>query len=133
MNTKLLRQVKRIILDEPKRLYMTTWIYTALEGESERPPCGTLGCIAGWAALLDSGGADNLNKAKDAIRGKGESVAKVAKKALELGVGQANRLFYLPGWPRHFHHSYVSAKTPKERAKIAAERIDKFIATGGKV
>jgi len=50
-----------------------------------------------------------------------------------LGIDQrtANRLFSLAAWPEKFCEPFDAAKTPAKRARIAAERIEHFIATDG--
>jgi hypothetical protein len=53
---ELLLQIRELILAEPLRLDMDSWI-TAFAGEGSSyhktlPACGTVGCIAGWAAVL---------------------------------------------------------------------------------
>lgn len=56
---KLLGKIKQIILAEPKRVNMEAFI-SALNGEAlwsqgarrKQPACGTIGCIAGWGAIL---------------------------------------------------------------------------------
>lgn len=52
--------VCKVILDESKRFNMGIW--TGLEGgrfagvvEAQKPPCGTVGCFAGWVTLLTRG------------------------------------------------------------------------------
>lgn len=60
---ELLRRIKVLVLEEPRRMNMRSWI-TAFEGRirvrrnrfglqgHELPVCGTVGCIAGWGATL---------------------------------------------------------------------------------
>lgn len=61
---ELLRQIRALVLEEPRRLNMKTWI-AAYEGRVRRndfnypltdtsrlPACGTVGCIAGWGLTL---------------------------------------------------------------------------------
>lgn len=55
----LLLRIKAIVLDEPKRLDMRWWV-SRWKGKRTHdacvdppaPACGTVGCIAGWGALL---------------------------------------------------------------------------------
>jgi hypothetical protein len=44
---------------------------------------------------------------------------------------EAVRLFHVGYWPHPFEGDYRAAKTTKEKAEIAAARIDFFIATNG--
>lgn len=50
----LLREVQRLILEEPKRLDMGTVCYrrTSAPRARDYPSCGTVGCIAGWVNVL---------------------------------------------------------------------------------
>ena len=129
MNIELLNKVKAHILEEPRRLEMVDWIVDAEEipVEDNRPPCGTAGCIAGWAAMLDGG----FNRSIHFPR-------RYATDALGIDpYGQAERLFYLSQWPAQFKFDKdrpdVSFyKLDKEtQARLTAARIDYFIATNG--
>lgn len=51
--------------------------------------------------------------------------------ALELSKAQADRLFYIDGWPKDFRELFQKAETAAARATIAAKRIDRFIGSGG--
>lgn len=59
---ELMQEVNRTILEEPKRLYMGSWVTAFKETRIETrlsdrmkfctPSCGTVGCYAGWVTLL---------------------------------------------------------------------------------
>ncbi len=135
MNIKLLRAVKRAILAEPKRLNMhTCMLHRRGRGA---PRCGTVGCIAGWALLIDN-------------RKRGQTFAQVerrlnfgvlgewhthfgplARELLGLTRRQASQLFLLEGWPTSLRRAYDRAPTFQGRAVACAERIDLFIKTEG--
>jgi hypothetical protein len=122
MNVRLLRRVAKHILEEPKRLDMEK-IAENVEGR-DSPPCGTVGCIAGWACMLTG------SSVKRADWGKG-------RRLIGLDGDQAYRLFDYPlglvtdGWPEKFSKPYVAAKTARQRARIAVARIEHFIKTKG--
>lgn len=80
------------------------------------PPCGTAACIAGWANLF--------TKYFD------ESSSIHAQQVLGLDENEAESLFYDDNWPEPFRTRYQKAKTPKQRAKIACQRIDHLIKHG---
>ncbi len=45
----------KVILAEPKRMRMGTWISSRYDGEDDEdvyPACGTIGCIGGWTELM---------------------------------------------------------------------------------
>ena len=137
MNTALLRKIKQLVLAEPKRVDMEAWAYHC-ERRNGGPPCGTVGCIAGWAVILDQEGktmAERYNKAVE------HDFFATGKRLLKLTTGQAKRLFYAEFnfenndysfWPEDLVDAYDSARSPKAKARVVAQRIDRFIRTGGK-
>ena len=124
MNVRLLRKVAKHILAEPKRLDMET-IADKVEGGRDSPPCGTVGCIAGWACMLTGSSVNHADWEK-------------GKRLIDLDSDQAYRLFDYPlgwssdGWPAKFSKPYVAAKAARQRARIAVARIEHFIKTKGK-
>ena len=136
MNTKLLRRVAKHISEEPRRLNMditlnTIDTYRAERYVKEMPPCGTVGCIAGWTCVL----SESVPKYFD-------EVIPIASSKLGLTHEQADALFaepkfnsgdvdYARVWPRRFAKRYLKAKTPKGRASATVARIEHFIKTKG--
>jgi len=118
MNVELLRKVQKAITKEPGRFRMSTW------GEVARgPACGTVGCIAGWAALLNvTENPDEFRKHVDVM------TQKNGRTALKLRSGQAERLFFLNAWPSKFQELYIIG----DSVKAAVKRINHFIKTGGR-
>lgn len=148
MNKERLEQVKQLILDEPKRLDMDVIGVRAqvwFNDKKERPRCGTVGCIAGWGALvaLGEGTWQAMTPDERALRmswGNGQD-------ALELTDEEAGRLFREPKialsprevvryqgyvWPKDLAREHEDAKTPEQRANVTARRIDRFNETEGK-
>lgn len=130
MNTRLLRRVARYIAKEPRKFDMRLWCKS-----SDYAPCGTVACIAGWTAILHKKWE---NKLTDELRSQlqWDLAESVAISALQLTHDQANRLFLPfddcdPSWPKRFWTAYESAKTPKQRVKVALARIEHFIKTKG--
>lgn len=142
MNIKLLREVQEKIREEG-RVYMETWF---VDGKAyDDTPCGTIGCIAGWAAICQFGedaarrdllkaGYNKLGcRLTDSIEQQG------GEALLDLTPEEANRLFYLPNWPKEFQDRYAAARDPASRAvdvncakaRVVYDRIEHFIATGG--
>ena len=125
MNVKLLRKIKRHILEEPRRFAMGLWHIerqpgrtidgcvnyyfspNKFESEQKVPSCGTVACIGGWAEIF--GGRDEA--------------AKLRRNGKLLSVRQ---------WPKAFLVRYEKARTPRARARIAAERIEHYIKTKGR-
>jgi hypothetical protein len=66
MNVKLLRKIQKHILEEPRRLDMDVVLVKDIDPASWRdaPPCGTVGCIAGWACALSGKRLGSLDKAQ---------------------------------------------------------------------
>ncbi len=139
LNVRLLRKIERHILAEPRRFFMAGLVATGEPGkkfdEFERkynrdlspivPPCGTAACIAGWTGLL-------LGKTEDEIMNLPfDWHAKQLGLGAKFGDGVDSPLFYADSWPEPFKTRYANARTPSQRAKIAAARIEHLIKTKG--
>ena len=48
----LLSEIRKLILEEPKRYDQTAWRYKWPVGCQEAPACGTTACVAGWVVTL---------------------------------------------------------------------------------
>lgn len=136
MNVKLLRQVKRHIQEEPKRLNMSEWGTLALYlPKNRRPACGTVACIAGWACLLNQPeliGVSRKNKQK--VRTFVQlmfNASGIAQALLGLTPDEGGRLFHVTNWPEEFKYQYWNAEQSASEAKITAARIEHFIKTKG--
>jgi hypothetical protein len=133
LNVRLLREVTKHILEEPRRLVMRHVSITPYSDESsfsgdgcraqEYPPCGTAACIAGWTMLLSG------EKPYDARTQKSSDTTR-AGKLLGIDDDEQDALFFVSEWPHQFFHRYWNAGTPRGRAKIASDRIEHFIKTG---
>ena len=54
VNVRLLKKVRKLIAEEPRRLQMQTWgqdVEQTYPSDPQKPPCGTVACIAGWTIL----------------------------------------------------------------------------------
>lgn len=122
MNVKLLRKVKRHILEEPKRFDMDYALRRSAES-----PCGTVGCIAGWAAILNG----DVQLDGPLISGWDE-IKNIASSALDIPAYPTPTIFYEHNWPAELFNAFTSARTRGRRAKIAAQAIEHFIRTKGK-
>jgi hypothetical protein len=134
VNTRLLRRVQKHILAEPRRLNMDCLLDSVSVERKTNPPCGTVGCIAGWAAFLTQGAAAHVSS--ESWLGAQDALALTSEQALRLFVepkyAVEKSLYYGDEtWPLKFARKYLSAKTARQRAKVTAARIDHFIATKG--
>jgi|SRR6267142_3990747 len=126
MNKELLLRVKTQIIAEPKQFVMGTWYTKHPEGSEGSklwegvivPNCGTAACIAGWAIALQD--RVTPSKATGAIY--------KASQYLDILVEAADDLFHANHWPDDLFDRWEDAQSLGERAQIAAERIDRFIA-----
>lgn len=128
MNIELLEKVKTQILAEPRGFDMHKWV--GLDGEHETilgEPCGTVCCIAGWAATLSGFSVAYLNAMLDDAGRDEEPVFSIARAVLQIDHSDANSLFYSGSWPQPFAGDYKSAETPEARARVAVARIDALI------
>jgi hypothetical protein len=127
INVKLLKQIKKHILEEPRRFIMWTWKLTKRSSGSvyrsdggngmvEFAKCNTAACIGGWACIL-SGKRFFYYDA-------GTS----ARKLLGLTQNQADQLFDPYNWPPDLLKRLQTGNTPEKRAEAGADMIDHFIA-----
>lgn len=137
MNVKLLRKVQKHILEEPKRFAMSNYLVKKNEDETvfftgigrgnakkvynrNWPKCNTVACIAGWAVVLS--GEDFTDYSFRWSSG--------AAELLDLTDEDSSRLFEPTEWPKEFQKG-TSNDGRMATARIAARRIDRFIATKG--
>jgi hypothetical protein len=121
MNIELLRKVSDFIQENPKKLMMRDWT----NYQTDNLIC----CIGGWAVWL----------AKPEVRTKfnrtscsTKDLVNLAEEVLGLDYPGANKLFFVPYWPKHLWQEYEKKETREERAEATGRRIDLFIASGGK-
>jgi len=125
MNEALLRQVMDEIRKEPKQFDITSWF----DRQASESPCGTTGCIAGWAVALVHHKGDLKAASQNPILYPG----KVGQKLLELSYEEKQRLFFLEHWPKAYRDAYwANGATAQCRARATVARIEHFIATEGK-
>lgn len=141
MNVELLEQIKAKILAEPRQFVMRSFfkrgdglaaMYRKPAWADLRrftvPNCGTAACIAGWAISLRMKMTPREVENTHLLPGR---VTDDAARALGLSYTQGLRLFHISGWPQQFMQGFEDADTFEARAKVAAARIDHFIATQG--
>jgi len=133
MNKTLLRKVKKQILEEPKRLDMG-FFGMKVKPYSGGPRCGTVGCIAGWAVMLNHPeviGARLSEKRLDEFNNLIGRADVEGMKLLKITTDQRDKLFYVANWPEPYRQQYSDAiDDRKARAEVTAKRIDYFIKTG---
>lgn len=115
----LLRKVQQCILAEPTQFNMDDWIRT-----DKKSSCGTTSCIAGWVSYLVKPKEFSTSDCSM------YQLTRLAEDSIQIWGQRADTLWYVAYWPDQFHDAYHSAETPKQRAKVAAERIEHFIKTG---
>ena len=129
-NKELLLKAKASILAEPEHFDMNQWISCPgmRDGEflasKQEPDCGTTMCIGGWVAFhAVRDGAIKIKTVLSLDWGK-----TIAMRVLGLNEREAAPLFYSSRWPDDLLRRFDRASRPKTLARIAAERIDRFIA-----
>lgn len=134
MNIRKMLKLKKWILDEPRRYHQGVWMsresFTVVD---QRPPCGTVACLAGSACLME--GYDTKNQSAfiafvSKNGGKLRPIKTVACEILGLTPYQAANLFdgTCDGWEEGNANAYDNAKSPLDRARAAAAEIDRLIA-----
>jgi len=115
----LLSEIRKFILDEPKRYDQHHWLIRRdIEAPSEFdfPECGTTACIGGWVATL---------KKPDAIRSRW-SVEPIAADILGLDGDQAFELFSefaVAGEPQTKNHARRGARHVAKFQKKYAKQL----------
>lgn len=132
MNVERLRHAVEHMKEEPRRANMNEWriVLDTLEinhyAEARgylKPPCGVIGCLAGWGAQLYAEEPEVKRELRTVDQGRA---------AFALTHSQADRLFALMEWPDNFRHALreVDEGTP-EYVAVIADRVEHFILTGG--
>lgn len=173
MNIELLNKIVAHAEEEPRRFNMHTWyedvsgVLTGqdtardangvagtelFEDESDVPPCGAVGCLAGTACIL-SGKASVENE--EVINGRNvityfrpsNGWFEAGRDALDLTREQAESLFFSDAyladsnawssgkhyWPEPFATEYTKNRfNPEARVQILKRRVAHFIATEGR-
>lgn len=119
MNVPLLLDIKAHILAEPDAFRMDVW------------SCGTAHCIGGWACMLSGVPMKERYSGSGHWQAIGEPTSSVAERLLGLDDDSSINLFEVGCWPDEFSERYQATDDRVEHVKIAAERIDHFIATNG--
>ena len=127
---RILRRVARRILEEPRRLEMSTWGRRRLHRAGA---CNTIGCIAGWTVLDGKTAAQVKAMPEEALAFTMETAREQATQKLGLTLWGTTRLFIPDQWPAQFVN--IDGENPKgrsyaARAKTTAARIEHFIKTG---
>lgn len=136
-NKALLLEVKARILAEPaqfvmERLFMSNEHARRLNWEYEDdlsreiPNCGTAACIAGWTVAV--------SRQRDPREAEAMSEDAWVEAEDRLRIWHyASQLFNVTGWPQYLQGEWKRAGTLEERARVAAEAIDRFIEMMGAV
>lgn len=126
-----LLQVKQHILDEPNRLCMMNWIeeghspFDYLDGLHRdtgdvplNPPCGTVGCIAGWICILNN----RKEKAGPCV-----AIEILMENRYDAEIYTAfHNLFHTSRWDTDLRKRFTTDNL-RQRASAAAEQIDRFV------
>lgn len=135
MNKELLEKVAQKILDEPRRLRMGRWLEKLddlYKNDREYPPCGTVGCIAGWAVQIHM--EENKSPLDVEDYQNYPDFENEGQKILGLTYQQRRGLFFQENWPFEFRYNWENIQNFDdryvERAKLAAARIRHMIETG---
>jgi len=158
---KLVEKVQKHILEEPKRFDMGILVQKfanpQLSSYESMPPCGTVGCIAGWVSIIDLGKKLKWKKGSDYdsifMAPKIDiDLMEHARKKLHLkedwegwGTDPKNpkgknhkctekEMFDEMDWPASYQRRYSNERGGNGDklvlAKIAVQRLDYFLRTG---
>jgi hypothetical protein len=126
-----LQAVRDHIAAEPRRLNMGTWLERWDNPGKNTilalPPCGTVGCIAGWLILLN-------NKEEEALPMGFPGFARTGAQLLGLNAEEVKEIFFVDSWPEPYRNEYLCVdygNVPNRRiakAEIALRYLDALIA-----
>lgn len=130
LNIELLQRVKQKILEEPAQFQMAKIFAQYCDGHSDLPRdipnCGTAACIGGWAIAI----AKKLSPLRASNLAFGWIEAcEVLGVSIELGRDWPRELMELGAWPEDLRGDWFQADTLEARARVAAARIDRFVAS----
>ncbi|HEY0004402.1 MAG TPA: hypothetical protein VGB17_06295 [Pyrinomonadaceae bacterium] len=136
MKTRLLKKIQQAILEHPAHFDMDEWgarykLENLVHDEPPESNCNTTACIAGWACVLTNSHPTFEWKELPGFGLCVDDHEHHTGSLLGLNQKQVDRLFYTCFWPKRFEARYERAKKNTTKARIAAERIDHFIATKG--
>lgn len=139
--TRLRAVMTAIEVDKGEHLDMGTWCCTSIGARSIHaglwceptwstagipalvdgsPPCGTVLCLAGWAAALFP----------TEVR---QSIQAYACDILEIPDREGVRLFLVDEWPRDLGDAYLDADNDPARClAVLRQRVERFIETEGR-
>jgi hypothetical protein len=138
LNEKLLEEVMDCIKAEPRKLDMNL-VAEKVNADNDpiAPPCGTVGCIAGWALLLSGhkrlafkSGHNSLVKAAKILGLEGDGIYRY--NGYNDDEAESVRLFHVDAWPDKFAEAYEDAESdnsPRRKATATIKRIKHFINT----
>lgn len=141
MNVPLLRKIQKHILAEPRRVNMGVGLFQYLDppvylspveiGAPDWrqliPPCGTVGCIAGWATILSGATAPAPGRSKDWY----SKINTQASNLLDLNPSQAAYLFHIGNWRYPWRDLDELTPGTREYAQVVSDYIDYYIASKG--
>lgn len=154
LTVQRLRKLQKYILEEPKRFNLDTWgeianpkyykkikdRYGVSEVTKQKPPCGTVGCIAGSLCVI--GKMVKPTVVMKDLEGTEtymfpSNTPEMAADYLGLSLSDAKKLFFLQswgspiGWPEEYDKMLRNHNPgTKGYAKVAVARIEHFIKTG---
>lgn len=116
----LLSEIRKLILEEPKRYDQTTWNRRHLTPELE-PACGTVCCVAGWVDVLKNPKPVCLSIHTD------WDTPVVAARILGLNQDEGWELFDAEkAGRRENRHGDVTPDSLRRHAERGAKHIEKF-------
>jgi hypothetical protein len=136
---KTFEVIKTLMREEPRRVNLRNWINTGPNpaGSSIRPPCQTVGCIAGWADIVGYLRSINQAPTNEVIKEQygdtfriaiTETVVPRAIQTLQISEWEAFVLFIPPRWPFELKKA-LSEHDPqtKEYVDVVIKAIDEFL------
>lgn len=127
---EILRKVQKTITEEPRRFDMGIWqqfiSQHAMQYNPQAPPCGTVGCIAGWICMIHDR-KENIEQLD--IQGRANDILSLPEYDEEIAnYNISDKLFFVSSWVnKSYRQRFNLAETQQEKVAVASEYIDYFI------
>jgi hypothetical protein len=114
INVKLLKKVRKVIAEEPRRLLMRTWGRHVDKRLKDSPPCGTVACLAGWTVLAAHPRLKFRGSLHSAIESKKQTPI-IEYAANLLGIDEDNCPFLEMSWEAPRVLAWIDAQIAKAK------------------
>ena len=137
VNIENVEALKKLMRDTYTHFSMHDFLWTDTKNcgdiisELRDPACGTVACIAGYAAVLHLSPSSSKPGTTSALINLALKYLGVSKKPFKAAGLDEESLFYSVCWPHELYLRYnhaIDKGNPAEAVEVACEAIDRYIA-----